>query len=80
MKGKVNVNPGKIEILALPKLMNFFPLRKKFKIIPSLHENRDKVFLKMAKKIRVEKYWTPIFPGNFPNAKNFSEKIICKIV
>ncbi len=81
MKGKIQVNPDKIEILAMPNFIIFSTLKKKFKFVPMLKENRDKLFSEMIRKgIRAEKYWTPIFPGNYPNAKNFSEKIIVRIV
>ena len=72
-KNKIKINPDKIEILAIPKFVNFFSLKKKFKMIPKLYENRDKLFSEMIRKgIRAEKYWTPIFPGNYPNANRQS--------
>lgn len=79
-KEKIKVNPEKIEILASPKFLSFFPLKKKFKMIPLLTENRDKEFSKLINQgIRAEKYWIPVFPG-YKNAKNFSEKIIVRVL
>jgi len=80
-KENIRINPERIKIMEAPRFINLFTLKKKLEIVPMLIENRDKIFYQLVKQgKRVEKYWFPIFPGDYPNAKKFSGKIICKII
>lgn len=82
-KKKIHVNPEKIQILGIPNFISLFEFKKQYQIIPKLvkKEEREKIFQKLIRKgKRAEKYWTPIFePERNPNAKEFSERIICMI-